>query len=131
MLVGVKALRVDAPVADDVAVGLGDVSSPAAQVPLVAAAVHKVLRAQRNQNARLLLHLALQSPQRAEGPAGPAQALGKRSQPPVNRGIILNSSVGKVSLTWFWTGLTKPSSLQSTLRGVDMSLSSSEEPFLK
>lgn len=93
MLVGVKALRVDASVADDVAVGLGDVSSPAAQVPLVAAAVHQILRAQRNQNARLLLHLALQSPQRAEGPAGPAQALWKRSQPPVNGGIILNSSV--------------------------------------
>lgn len=93
MLVGVKALRVDASVADDVAVGLGDVSSSAAQVPLVAAAVHQVLRAQRNQDARLLLHLALQSPQGAEGPAGPAQALRKRSQLPVNRGIILNSSV--------------------------------------
>lgn len=39
VLVGVEALRVDASVADDVAVGLGDVAAPAAQVSFVAAAV--------------------------------------------------------------------------------------------
>lgn len=72
MFVGVEALRVDAPVADDVAVGLGDVTSPAAQVPLVATAVEQVLLAEWDQNPSPLGNLPLKSPQRTEGPAGPA-----------------------------------------------------------
>lgn len=39
VFIGVEALRVDASVADDVAVGLGDVTSPATPVSLAAAAV--------------------------------------------------------------------------------------------
>lgn len=71
MFVGVKALGVDASVVDDVAVGLRDVSSSAAQVTFIGAAVHQVLWAQGNKDPRSLLHLALKSSQRAEGPAGP------------------------------------------------------------
>lgn len=75
MFVGVEALRVHASVADDVAVGLGDVTSPATQVSLVAAAVYQVLRAERNQDSHPLGNLSLQSPQRTEGPAGPTLTL--------------------------------------------------------
>lgn len=75
MFVGVEALRVDAPVADDVAVGLGDVASPAAVVPLKAAAVQQVLLAEWNQNPRPLANLSLEGPQRTEGPAGAALTL--------------------------------------------------------
>lgn len=70
VFVRVKALRVHASVADDVAVGFGDVPSPAAHVAITGAAVHQVLWAQGNKEPSFLLHLTLQSSQRAEGPAG-------------------------------------------------------------
>lgn len=79
VFVGIKAVRVHAPVADDVAVGLGDVSSPAAQVAVTDAAVQQVLRAQGDQEPGSLLHLTLQSPQRAEGPAGATETLGNKA----------------------------------------------------
>lgn len=69
VLIWVKALRVDASVADDVAVGFGDVASPAAQVSIHVAAVHQVLWTQWNKDTSSLHHLALKSSQRAEGPA--------------------------------------------------------------
>lgn len=75
VFIGVEDLRVDAPVADDVAVGLGDVTSPATQVSLVTAAVQQVLRAEWNQDSRPLDNLSLEGPQRTEGPAGPTQTL--------------------------------------------------------
>lgn len=78
VLVRIKAVRVHASVADDVVVGFGDVAAPAAQVSVSGAAVHQVLWAQRNQEPGFLLHLTLQSPQRAEGPAGATVALKER-----------------------------------------------------
>lgn len=77
VFVGVEVLRVDAPVADDVAVGLGDVTSLAAPVPVVPAAVQQILLAEWNHNSGALDNLSLESPQRTEGPAGPAQTLQK------------------------------------------------------
>lgn len=62
VFIGVRALGIDAFVVDDVAKGLGDVSSSAAEVSLLSAAVHKVLWTQHNKVACSLLHLPLKSP---------------------------------------------------------------------
>lgn len=79
MFVRVKLLRVDAVVSDDVAVGFGDVAPPTAHVSVRGAAVHQVLWTQWNQDSRFFPQLALQSPQRAEGPAGAAQTLSHKN----------------------------------------------------
>lgn len=78
MLVRIKALRVHASVVDDVVVGFGDVPSSAAPVTITGAAIHQVLWAQGDEEAGFLLHLTLQSSQRAEGPAGATMSLEKR-----------------------------------------------------
>ena len=80
VFVGVKPLGVDASVADDVAEGFGDVSSSAAMVTVDGAAVQQVLWTQGDEDAGSLRYLPLESPQRAEGPARPAQALLKRGR---------------------------------------------------
>ena len=77
VFIGVKALRVNAPILDDVAVGFSDVTPSAAKVSNYGAAVHQVLWTQRNKDACSLLHLALKSSQRAEGPAWATKPLKK------------------------------------------------------
>lgn len=69
VFIGIKALRVNASVANDIAVGFRDVASSATQVSVLGAAIHQVLRTQRNKCTSALLQLALESSQRAEGPA--------------------------------------------------------------
>lgn len=128
VLVRIKALRVHASVADDVVVGFGDVASPAAQVTITGAAVHQVLRAQGNEEPGFLLHLTLQSSQRAEGPAGATITLRKRPHFSWSS-LTLSPFVAFKQPTWFWTGLTRPSFLQSTLGGVSKSSLSSKVPF--
>lgn len=116
VFVGVKPLWVDAIVVYDVAVGFSDVTSSAAEVSILGAAVHQVLRAQRHEDPRVLLHLAFQRPQRAEGPTRPTWPLIKKPW----RYHVHHRAVFKWLLrllTWFWTGLTRPFLLQSTLGG--------------
>lgn len=62
VFVGVKALRVDTTIVNDVAVGLGDVTSLAAMVPFMATAVQQVLLTKWNQNSCPPGNLSLQSP---------------------------------------------------------------------
>ena len=69
MFIGVKALRVDASVADDIVEGFGDVSAPAAQVSILPAAVNQVLWTQGDEDACVSLHLALKGLRCTEGPA--------------------------------------------------------------
>lgn len=61
VFVGVEALGVYASVADDVSEGFGDVSSSAAVISVVGAAVHQVLWAQGDKDTCSLLNLSLKS----------------------------------------------------------------------
>lgn len=71
VFIGVKALWVNASIADDVWEGFRDVTSFAAMVSIVGATVHQVLWAQGHKDTCLLLHLALKSSQGGKGPAWP------------------------------------------------------------
>lgn len=73
--VGIRGLRVDALVVDDVLEGSVHVAAVAAVVAVFARAVHQVLGAQVHQPPRGLGQLPLQGPRGAEGPAGATGAL--------------------------------------------------------
>lgn len=129
VLVRIKALRVHATIADDVAVRFGDVPSSAAPVTITGAAIQQVLWAQGDEEAVFLLHLTLQSSQRAEGPAGATITLEKRQH--LSKLLIyLPPFIGLQQPTWFWTGLTRPYVLQSTLGGLSKASLFSKIPFL-
>lgn len=103
MLIGVKSLWVDTSVADDVAVGFRNVSSPAAEVSINGAAVHQVLWTQGNHDACVLLHLALKSSQSTEGPAGATCALRKTTQnilPFITTGLLFRLAKFPSSIRW-------------------------------
>lgn len=73
--VGIRGLRVDALVVDDVLEGSVHVAAIAAVVAVFARAVHQVLGAQVDQPPRGLGQLPLQGPRSTEGPAGATGAL--------------------------------------------------------
>lgn len=73
--VGIRRVRVDALVVDDVLEGSVHVAALAAVVAVFAGAVHQVLGAQVNQPPGGLGQLPLQGPRGAEGPAGATGAL--------------------------------------------------------
>lgn len=132
--VGVGLVRVDALVVDDVLEGAGHEASLAALVPVHGGAVNEVLGAQGHQLARLQLHLPLQGPHGAEGPARPARALRTPGAQTLPRGAEAPGGSGSrclggrrsrgpgrgagAALTWFFTSVTQPWSLQSTVSGV-------------
>lgn len=84
--VGIRRLRVDALVVDDVLEGSVHVAAVAALVAVFARTVHQVLGAEVDQLPRGLGQLSLQGPRGAEGPAGATGALRSKQIPPSLRG---------------------------------------------